>query len=490
MGLFGKLALASGLALAVLAGVLVWRTITFEARAADFSGVALADAPPMDFDLAAQHLSQAVQIPTISMQDSALEDMSQWQALRLWAERTYPAAHAVMRRELVAEHTLMFTWQGSEPNLPPIVLMAHQDVVPVLPGTEPQWKHPPFSGAIADGAIWGRGSVDDKGSMVALLESVEALVKSGFQPKRTIIIINGHDEETLQTGAKAAAQTLQARGIKAEFVLDEGLLTIADFPLLNRPTALIGIAEKGYASLRVSARGSGGHSSMPPAKTAVERLATALLAILANPDQPKLDGAAAATLQGIASHAPFVTRVAIANQWLFKPILLSEFVKTPAGSALVHTTMAPTMLSGSPKENVLPEEVTGTINYRLIPGDTADQAMERARQAIKGIDVSLSWQGRTKDASPVSSTESAAWKIIAALAGEGGTMPVAPSLVLAATDSYQMLAVTENTYRYQPIVLSLAETSMVHGTNEHMTLDNLKRLVVFYTRLIATAAAR
>lgn len=489
MRVVGRIILALAAALVVLVAVLAYRTFTFSPPSAvDLSAVTLAPAPAFDEARAAEHLSQAVRIRTVTNQDAASNDITQWDALHAWLSQAYPATHGALTRETVAGKTLIYTWQGSDKALNPIVLMAHQDVVPVAEGTESAWKHPPFDGVVADGAVWGRGSVDDKGSLVSLMEATEALVTSGFKPKRSIILVFGHDEESGQSGSMAAAAALKARGVQAEFVLDEGLVTVADFSLLNGPAAFVGIAEKGYGTLRLEAKAAGGHSSMPPPRTAVQILAEAVLAIADNPDPASLAGPGAQTIRAVAPHASLLTRMAIANEWLFGRLLIAEMSKTPAGAAMLHTTTAPTMLSGSPKENVLPQTATAAINYRILPGQTPADVMARARNSIGDLPVDLSWIGEPKTPSPVSSTTSEAWKWIAALASENGSVPVAPSLVLGSTDSYHLAPVAKDVYRYQPIVLTLAETAMIHGTDEHMTLDNLKRLIAFYARLMATAA--
>jgi len=469
---------------AVLAAVLVYRTIMFQSPVQTGPLASLAAAPPFDVDLAAQHLSEAIRIKTVSQQDEAATDRNEWRRLLDWVTETYPKSAAAMQRELVADFTPIYTWPGSDASLKPIVLMAHQDVVPA----EGDWKHPPFDGVVADGAVWGRGAIDDKGSLVALFEATEALLASGFQPKRTVIIINGHDEEAAQNGAAAAAAALKARGVEAEFVLDEGLVTLADFPLLKGPAALVGIAEKGYATLAVTAKGEGGHSSLPPPKTAVETLAEAILAIARNPDPYDLSGPGAETLRAVAPYTPFMTRMAIANDWLFEPLLIKEIARTNAGAALLHTTTAPTMLSASPKENVLPQEATGVINYRILPGQTGDDVMARAKTSVGDLPVTLDWIGKVKNPSPVSSTQSDGWKVISALASQDGAVPVTPGLVLGATDGYQMTPIASDIYRFQPLVLTLDETKMVHGENEHLTVENLKRMIAFYARLIATSA--
>ncbi|MGC4025020.1 MAG: M20 family peptidase [Mesorhizobium sp.] len=476
--------------LLTLAAFLVVRTLTYQSPAADHTEIDLVSAPTVNIEQAAAHLSEAIRFRTITEQDDGAADMSQWDAMHEWLARTYPLVHANLRLEKVAGHTLIFTFEGSDKSLEPFVLMAHQDVVPVVESTVSQWKHPPFDGVIADGAVWGRGSVDDKGSMIAILESVESLLQSGFKPKRTLIIVNGHDEEGPHEGATAAAAWFRDKGIKAEFVLDEGLVTITDFPLLKDRVALVGIAEKGYATLQLTATGPGGHSSMPPEDTAVATLAQAILAVANNPDPMDITGPGAETLRVVAPYAPFLTRMAIANEWLFKPLLIDQVAATPAGAALLHTTMAPTMLRASPKENVLPNSASAIINYRIIPGETTADVVERAQTGIGDLPVSIKLGKEAQDPSPISSTTSEPWMIIAALASQKNSIPVAPGLVLAATDSYQLTTVANDVYRFQPIELSLSETSMIHGINENMTLDNLKRMIDFYGSLIATAGSR
>jgi len=472
-----------------LVAVVAYRTATYTPPTGDStSPVELAPAVRIDGAIAAKHLAEAVRFRTVSHQDAKDNDWAEWDRLHAWLAATYPAAHAAMTRELVAGHTLVYTWRGADPSLPPIVLMAHHDVVPVTPGTEQDWSHPPFDGVIKDGAVWGRGSVDDKGSMIGLFEGIESLVTSGFVPRRTVYVVSGHDEEAGGTGAHAAAQLLKARGVHAEFVLDEGLAVISDFPLLGRPVALIGIAEKGYATLKVTAPATGGHSSAPPPETGVEVLARAVLAITGDPFPLEFKGPAADMVRALAPDAPLLVRIAVANEWLFRPLLVRQIAATAAGAATLHTTIAPTMLRGSPKENVLPQDATAWINYRIAPGLAADDVMQRASAATNGLGVKLAWEGPAYDPSPVSSSTSNAYRVMAELAAGDERTPVAPGLVTATTDSRHMAGLAQDIYRFQPIVASIGELQMIHGTNEHMTLDNMRRTAEFYARLIATVA--
>ena len=479
---------AVGLVLAASAVIAV-RTATFKPPAAvDTSSVRLASARPFDVALAARHLGEAVRFRTISHQDPAEDQPAEWDKLHAWLQATYPDAHRVMAREVVAGHALVYTWKGTDPSLEPIVLMAHQDVVPVTPGSEGAWTHPPFDGAVADGAVWGRGAIDDKGSLVTLFEALDGLAKVGFTPRRTVILVSGHDEEVRGEGAKAAAALLKARGVKAQFVLDEGMVVVADHPVTQGPVALIATAEKGYATLTVTAPAIGGHSSAPPAQTGVATLAKAVLAIADKPFPMKFDGPGADMLKSLAPHSSTTIKMAAANTWLFSPLLVSQTAKTPAGAAMLHTTIAPTMLKGSPKENVLPQDATAWINYRIAPGDSSAEVMARAREAVGDLPVKLAWVKAPDEPTRISSTRSEGWKTLAALAGDESKAPVAPALMTAASDSRYMSPIADDIYRFQPLVLSVDATKMIHGTDEHVSIANIERMVRFYQRLVETAA--
>jgi carboxypeptidase PM20D1 len=485
--------LLGGLAMLILlVAVVAVRTATF-APAAATAAVTLPPPTPIDGARAAVRLGEAIRFRTVSNQDPAQNERAEWDRLHAWLQATYPRAHAAMTREVLAGHTLLYTWQGEDPALPPIVLMAHQDVVPVTAGTEGDWKQPPFSGALVGGAVWGRGAVDDEGSLVGLFEAAEALTERGFQPRRTVMFAFGHDEEQGGTGAQAVAATMKARGIRAQFVLDEGMLIIADHPVTGGAAATIGLAEKGYATLRVTAKAAGGHSSMPPApeKNATVVLGRAVSAIADNPFPLAFSGPAREMMRGVAPDAPLMVRVAVANEWLFGPLLTRQIGATPAGAAMLHTTIAPTMLEGSPKENVLPQTATARINYRIHPDDAPADVLARAKAAVGDLPVTLAWESPPNAPSPVSSTTSAGWRVLSAVARESaGGAPVAPGLVLAATDSRALSDVAEDVYRFQPVRLTLAETGMIHGTNEHITVENLDRMAEFYARLISAAASR
>ena len=482
----------------ILGGVAVLATValTVGVRTASFApkdiadgrDVRLATTPPYDLAAAVSHLSAAAQLRTVSNQDPADNDLAEWDKLHAWLAVAYPAAHGAMTRTILPNKTLIYHWPGGDPSLAPIIVMAHQDVVPVTPGTEGDWKYPPFAGTIAEKAVWGRGTVDDKGSLVGLFEALDALAKAGFKPKRGIYLVCGHDEEAGGSGAVAAAAALKAQGVKAIYTLDEGSIVLTDTPVIDGPAIMIGIAEKGYGTLKVTANAPGGHSSMPPPETGVETLAKAVLAITGKPFPLEIRGPGASMIEALAAKKGGTTKMAVANQWLFGGKLRQQLGASPSTAAAFHTTIAPTMLEGSPKENVLPQSASALINYRIAPWNSSADVMTRAKMAA-GSKVELSWVKPPREPSRVSSTNSQGWKWIAAAArADAPDAVLTPTLVVAGTDSRSMEPVSQDVYRFMPMHFSLKESAMIHGTNEHMAIDSFKRMIDFYARLIATSA--
>jgi carboxypeptidase PM20D1 len=482
--------LTLGAILALFVGVIVIRTVMIHPGPDATASVKLAPAPAVDVDRAAAHLGKAVRIQTISRIEGVVDNPEAFLAFQAFLKSAYPRLHAAMRFEAVAGYSLLYTLPGSDPSLAPILLLAHQDVVPVEAGTEGDWEAPPFSGDIRDGSIYGRGAVDDKGSLVAVMEAMETLFARGFQPRRTVLLAFGHDEEVLGSGAKAIARLLGERNIRPWFVIDEGMDVLLDNPLTGQPAVLIGIAEKGYLTVRVTARSGGGHSSMPPGETAAERLSKAILAIRSHPFPGHLDeGPVAGMLDALAPRLGFVQRAVIGNRWVFGPFLSSRMGLTPAGNALLRTTIAPTVIDGGTKENVLPQEVHVLINLRLNPRDSVAGALEHLRRSVAGIDgISVDAHGTPVEPSPVSSTTSDSYAMLAAVARAHAPndAAVAPMLVLGGTDSRFYASVAENIYRFAPAWIRQSEFARIHGTGERLSLENLERMIRFYAQLVDT----
>jgi len=476
----------AGVAAAVLivAVLVVLRTVTVSAPA-----VAEA-APPVQVDanFAARHLSEAIRIQTVSYGDGVKEKEKEaaLDAMQAWMDRTYPAFHEAAGPEKF-NHSLLFTWIGTNPNLPPVLLMAHMDVVPVVPGTEKDWMHAPFSGDIAGGFVWGRGAIDDKGQLISILEAAERLAISGFQPQRTIMFAFGEDEEV--GGAKGnatIAKALQSRGTHFAWVLDEGSSVLSEpYPGVRRPVALIATAEKGFVTLELTAHGQGGHAARPSGDLALPRLSTAILNVVGHPFDSDLDDIQRAKLAVVAPLAPFPQRLVLANLWLTKPLVISTMSANPESAAALHTTISPTMLNAGVKENVIPPTAQAVINFRLHPRDSIRSVSDHVKSAIGDAKVDIAEREETiSEATKVVDTNSPAFATIANLVTETFGVPIAPEIMTGATDSRHYLPIADAVLRFRPFHTDPEDVARVHGTNERLAVSNLAPAIGFYTRLM------
>ena len=476
------------LAIAALAAVLGFNTITSGSRQ-----IAVAAIPrtAVDQDAAAKRLGEAIRFRTISSFENPDQAADALRGMQAQITASFPAFHAATQREIVGDLSLLYTWQGSDPSLKPVALTAHQDVVPVAPGTEKDWTHPPFDGVVADGFVWGRGSWDDKGNLYAMLEAAEALAQQGFKPKRTIYFAFGHDEEVAGTrGAKAIAALLAQRGIKLDYILDEGLL-ITDGILkgLDKPAALIGVAEKGYATLVLTAQATPGHSSMPPRETAIGMMAAALARLEDNKLPMQARGAVAEMFDTLAPEMSGFNRVVLSNLWLFKPLLLKQLEKTGATEAMVRTTTALTIFNAGDKDNVLPGNAQATVNFRLLPGDTQAGVMDHVRGTIANQKIAIATFPGNTEPPRVTATSSEAYRALTRTIRE--TFPdviVAPGLMVAATDSRHYEAVADSIFRFSPVRATSDDLKRFHGTNERLSIDNYADMIRFYGRLLDSTA--
>ena len=469
----------------VLLAIVLIRTATFKSVQIRVEPIP----PPAVDDRAIERLGAAVRIPTVSVEETPGADFGNFNRFHEFLEASFPQAHRQLTREVIGGHSLLLTWPGLDRSATPILLMAHMDVVPVEPGTESAWTRPPFSGDVADNFIWGRGTLDDKSGVLAILEAVEALVKNGFQPRQTVFLAFGHDEEIGgQDGAARIADSLSSRGIRLEYVLDEGLaVTKGIVPGLEAPAALIGIAEKGFASIELSAEATGGHSSMPPPTTAVGIIAAAVHNLERNPMEPSLDGPAALLFDHLGPEMPFLNKLAIANRWLLGRMIIAKLGSGEATNALVRTTTAATIIEGGVKDNVLPARARAVVNFRIKPADTIVRVIAHVKRSIADsrVAIKLLDSSGARNASKVSSTTSASFHTIERTIRQvfPGTL-VAPSLVLGATDSRQYEQIADDVYRFLPYVIGPDDTSRVHGTDERISVESYRNCVRFYMQLL------
>jgi carboxypeptidase PM20D1 len=471
--------------LLVLIAVLAVNTYRYQGQSATTPS---ADMPRIDGDMIAAQLSQALKFKTISMIGDDTSLVAEFENFVAYLDDSFPNFRAATSKIMIGGHTPLYFWKGADQALKPVLLTAHYDVVPVATAGAGHWEYPPFEGVVAAGSVWGRGTLDDKGALIAMLHAADALVAQGFVPPRTIYFSFGHDEEISgKSGAGGVVEYFQNNNIQLAWSLDEGSMVLRDvIPGLTQDVASINVAEKGCATLDLTAHAEGGHSSLPPRETAVGTLATAVAALQAAPVPGGLTDTSKDFFNGLGPHFPLLQRVLFANQWLFAPLLESELSKSPATDAMLRTTMAPTMLSGSSKENVLPQQAVATVNFRLHPRDTIDGLMAHVHDNLGGTDVTVSLrEASMAAASPVSRADNAAYMLLSDTFKQVfGNLIVVPGLTIAATDTRHYLQVADDSYRINPFVLLGEDIPKIHGANERLSIENLQLAVQFYTLLM------
>jgi len=445
--------------------------------------------PPLPVDAAAlQRLSQAMQLQTVST-EAANASPEAISAFHDFLERSFPGVRAQLKREEVAGGSLLYTWPGSDPSAPALLLAAHQDVVPVEAGSEGKWSAPPFSGAVANGFVIGRGAIDDKGSLIAILEATERLLARGYKPRQTIYLAFGHDEERGGTGAQAMAALLKQRGANIGLALDEGFAVLDGVIAgVRAPIAMIGVAEKGYASVELTAAGSGGHSSMPSDDNAAVHVARAVERLAERPMPARLDGPTAAMFDGIAPYSGGTMRAALANRWLLGSLVKSQLLASPDTAAAIRTTTAPTILVAGTKDNVLPQSARAVINHRILPGDTVEGVLAHDRRVIDDPKVHVRVLSGAHDPSrPVSAESPEYQRLATVIRASFPEAAVAPGLVLGATDGRHYEGVARAVLRFSPITMRKADVMRFHGNDERIGITDYMRSIAFYESLMVSS---
>lgn len=475
-----------GLSVLALSAVILFNTTNVKSQSATYAPVSATIV--IDETAAAHRLARAVRFRTVSIDPDAPVAKTAFRDLHAHLASSFPQVHTTLKRETVNGYSLLYTWQGNDPSAKPILLSAHMDVVPVVPGTEDDWSHPPFAGKVADGFVWGRGTMDMKASLIGILEAIEYLIGQGFTPTRTVYLAFGHDEEIGGTqGAAKIAELLEQRGVKLAFTLDEGLV-VTDGILsgIDQPVAVIGIAERGFVTLKVTASGPGGHSSMPPSSTAIGRLGRALALLEANPMPAALRPPVTDMFDHIMSDMNFVTRLVFANRWLLEPVILQKLAEKPSTNALIRSTTAITIVGGGVKPNIIPQTADAIVNVRLLPGDTTASVIEHLRRVFDDPTITITIApGTNVEASPISDARSADYQaVVNATRQAFPDVLVAPGLLVGSTDTPHYLHLTDNSFRFQPLRVTSEDVPRFHGTNERIAIDNYADIIRFYVRLL------
>jgi carboxypeptidase PM20D1 len=428
------------------------------------------------------NFSKMIKCKTVSSYDRELIDWNEFSKFKNLLVALYPNIHRVCTKEEIGETGILYSWKGKSSENP-TVLMSHYDVVPA---NEELWSKPAFEAVYENDVIWGRGTLDTKGTLCSILEAAEKLIAEGYVPSSDIYFSFSGDEEISGNSTPAIVKVLKERNIHPSLVLDEGGAIVENvFPGVHKSCALIGIGEKGYVDLELSITGKGGHSSAPPPHTLVGVLAKAIVNIEKHPFKAHMTPPAKEMFNSLGRYSSFGYKIIFANLWCFKP-LLDIMVKQKGGelNALLRTTCAVNKVEGSKAFNVMPPKASAGLNIRLLATESIDAAVAYLKKAINNDAVSVKViYGR--NASPYAPTSSKEWeKVHAVIRNTWGDIIVSPYLMLAGSDSRHYCSICDNVLRFSAMRLSKEERGLIHGNDERIPVSSLLETVSFYTRLM------
>ncbi len=475
-----------------LAGILglfyvLFNTLTLKSRQ-------IASEPAAEIQIASdalEHFSSALRIKTVSPEDAKDFDSIQFDRFNDYLSETYPLTDSLMEHKVFSGYSHLFLWKGSDPDLKPIILMGHLDVVPVIDANRAYWKEDPFGGSIVNDTIWGRGSIDDKIGVIGILEAVEQLLRKGFQPMRTIYIAFGHDEEIGgRGGANEIAVYLKEQGVEAAFIMDEGgSITSGLVPGIEKDVALIGVAEKGSVSLELSIELEGGHSSMPGKETAIDVLSGAIYKLKSKPFPARLSEPLEGFLAYLGPEMPFLNKMAFANKNLFQALIINKYEATSSGNALIRTTTAPTIFNSGVKDNIIPLTAKTTLNFRILTGSTIQDVIDHIKNVIEDDRIKIKEGNFNTEPSRVSDTDSYGFRTIHKTISQiYPEVVVSPYLVVGATDARHFNELSDHIYRFLPTRITASNVKSFHGLNERIAIAEFEDAIRFYTQLIKNSS--
>ncbi len=427
-------------------------------------------------------MQQMIRCKTISYYDDSLIDKAEFKKFQDLLPQLFPQVHTTCERQFIGVNGMLYHWKGKG-NADPVVLMSHYDVVPV---EEAQWEKDPFGAEVVDGVLWGRGTLDTKGTLCGIMEAAEKLIGDGFVPEQDIYFAFSGQEEINGPSCPAIVEWFEEHHIHPAMVVDEGGAVVENvFPGVTRECALIGIAEKGLENIELHARSRGGHASTPPVHTIVGELAAAVTAIEKHPFPRQLTKPVKEMLDILGRHSGFVYKILFANLWCFEWLFDIVCKKTGGElNAMLRTTCAVTKMEGSKSFNVLPPKASVGMNLRLIGMDTTESARAYLEKVIDNpnIDVTI-FEGRNPSVNSDISCEE--WNRLCQVVTD--TWPgalVSPYLMMACSDSWYYCRITDRVYKFSAMKLSKEERGMIHGNNERIPVKTLMKAVEFYVRLM------
>ena len=433
---------------------------------------------------AIKHMTEAIQIATETPNDAFEYDSAVFYSYRKLIEKNYPLVHQQLSRTVIDSFNYIYKWQGTDTTKLPMVLMAHYDVVPVEASAIKLWHAKPYGGEVKDNYIWGRGVLDDKSSMISLLEATEAQLKAGFIPSQTIYLCFGADEESNGRGAAAMVKYFESKKQRFDMVVDEGgEISTEDNKNIRQPIASVGVGEKGYVTLVLSVQRAGGHSSIPEKSSSIGILSKALHTIEENQIPTRITPPIKAYLERISSYnTNFFEKMQLSNLWLFEKWVLHNMTQNRSSNALVRTTLVPTVVNSGVRDNVIPTFATAMVNSRILPGETPNSVKAYVEKIVNDTNVKISIYPNY-ETMPSTTTEinSAAFKRVeSAIHAVVKDVLVAPMLMVGATDSRNYRTLSDGVINFTP----LTDAKGYHGIDERMLISDYEKCFNYYTFLI------
>ena len=429
--------------------------------------------------LHAERLSKMIQVASVSRRGNG--DLTKIYEMHRRLEELYPLIHSRLEVKDI-DGALLYKWKGKNRQKAPVLLMSHHDVVEAAG----DWKYPPFSGAIADGKIWGRGAVDTKGAICAILESVEYLLSKGFIPERDFYIASSCNEEITGDGAVKTVEYMYNAGIRPELVMDEGGSVMGNMMGSEAACAMIGVLEKGRANVKFIAHSHGGHASIPFRHNPFARLARLINKVESRPPfKARLTKPVVEMYKAMAPYMPFKYRFLLGNVWLLKPVM-PFFMKKMGGqpAALVSTTCVFTMAEGSRGANVIPETASATANMRFMVHEPLEASLKKMLKLADKNDI---WMEMITgyDIPPAADTTCPAYKkVVRQVENTFGRIPVIPYVMLAGTDARHYTKICNCVLRFVPLTMTDSQMKSAHAVNENLNVSSLARAVNFYVDFI------